>query len=170
MSLVIVEAQTASAGSLFNLEIRWHVAASHVSLPGLKIEAREEIFPLDHPFRISRGSRSETRVVVVTVTDGQHTGRGEAVPIARYNQTPASVIAQIESFKTEKDLDRHRIQELLPAGAAELEARSLIPAHAVVLAGAWGSRPRLPSGAWGIPDLARQAGSTWIMPNHKDDL
>jgi L-Ala-D/L-Glu epimerase len=52
------------------------------------------------------------------VTDGQHTGRGEAVPIARYNQTPASVIAQIESFKTEKDLDRHRIQELLPAGAA----------------------------------------------------
>ena len=84
----------------------------------MRIEAAEEIWPLKQMFRISRGSRSETRVVVVTVTDGQHTGRGEAVPIARYNQTPASVIAQIESFKTEKDLDRHRIQELLPAGAA----------------------------------------------------
>ena len=84
----------------------------------LSIQAAEEIWPLKQVFRISRGSRSETRVVVVTVTDGQHTGRGEAVPIARYNQTPASVIAQIESFKTEKDLDRHRIQELLPAGAA----------------------------------------------------
>jgi L-Ala-D/L-Glu epimerase / N-acetyl-D-glutamate racemase len=84
----------------------------------MRIEAAEEIWPLKQVFRISRGSRSETRVVVVTVTDGQHTGRGEAVPIARYNQTPASVIAQIESFKTEKDLDRHRIQELLPAGAA----------------------------------------------------
>ena len=84
----------------------------------LSIQAAEEIWPLKQVFRISRGSRSETRVVVVTVTDGQRTGRGEAVPIARYNQTPASVIAQIESFKTEKDLDRHRIQELLPAGAA----------------------------------------------------
>jgi len=84
----------------------------------MRIEAAEEIWPLKQVFRISRGSRSETRVVVVTVTDGQHTGRGEAVPIARYNQTPASVIAQIESFKTEKDLDRDRIQELLPAGAA----------------------------------------------------
>jgi len=84
----------------------------------LSIQAAEEIWPLKQVFRISRGSRSETRVVVVTVTDGHHTGRGEAVPIARYNQTPASVIAQIESFKTEKDLDRHRIQELLPAGAA----------------------------------------------------
>ena len=54
----------------------------------------------------------------MTVTDGQHTGRGEAVPIKRYNQSVASVLAQIESIKTEKDLDRHQIKELLPAGAA----------------------------------------------------
>jgi L-alanine-DL-glutamate epimerase-like enolase superfamily enzyme len=52
------------------------------------------------------------------VTDGQHTGRGEAVPIKRYNQSVASVLAQIESIKGERNLDRHRIQELLPAGAA----------------------------------------------------
>src|SRR5437667_4879357 len=84
----------------------------------MQIEAREEIWPLKQVFRISRGSRSEARVVVVTVTDGQHTGRGEAVPIARYNQSVASVLAQIESIKREKNLDRHRIQELLPAGAA----------------------------------------------------
>src|SRR6266480_4363240 len=84
----------------------------------MQIEAREEIWPLDKPFRISRGTRSEARVVVVTVTDGQHTGRGEAVPISRYNQSIASVLAQIESIKGETNLDRHRIQELLPAGAA----------------------------------------------------
>ncbi len=82
------------------------------------IEAKEEVWPLKQPFRISRGSRSEARVVVVTVTDGQHHGRGEAVPIRRYNQSVASVLAQIESIKSQKNLDRHRIQELLPAGAA----------------------------------------------------
>jgi len=84
----------------------------------MQIEAKEEIWPLKQVFRISRGSRSEARVIVVAVTDGQHTGRGEAVPIARYNQSVASVLEQIESIKREKNLDRHRIQELLPAGAA----------------------------------------------------
>ena len=84
----------------------------------MQIEAREEIWPLKQLFRISRGSRTEARVVVVTVTDGQHTGRGEAVPIARYNQSVASVLEQIESIKRENSLDRHRIQQLLPAGAA----------------------------------------------------
>src|ERR1700720_1338109 len=87
-------------------------------MTALLIEAREEIWPLKQVFRISRGSRTEAQVVVVTVTDGQYTGRGEAVPIKRYNQSVASVLAQIESIKSEKDLDRHRIQELLPAGAA----------------------------------------------------
>jgi L-Ala-D/L-Glu epimerase len=89
-----------------------------VSSALLVIDAREEIWPLKQPFRISRGSRTEAPVVVVTVTDGQHIGRGEAVPIRRYNQSVASILAQIESIKGEKNLDRHRIQELLPAGAA----------------------------------------------------
>lgn len=84
----------------------------------LVIDAHEEIWPLKQPFRISRGSRTEAPVVVVTVTDGQHIGRGEAVPIRRYNQSVASILAQIESIKSEKNLDRRRIQELLPAGAA----------------------------------------------------
>jgi len=56
--------------------------------------------------------------VIVTVTDRQHIGRGEAVPIKRYNQSVESVLAQIQSMKSERNLDRRRIQELLPAGAA----------------------------------------------------
>jgi L-alanine-DL-glutamate epimerase-like enolase superfamily enzyme len=44
--------------------------------------------------------------------------RGECVPIARYNQSTESVIAQIESIKEEKHLDRQHLQKLLPAGAA----------------------------------------------------
>ena len=89
-----------------------------MSTGSLVLDAQEQSWPLDKPFRISRGSRTEARVVVVTVTDGQHTGRGEAVPIARYNQSVASVLAQIESIKSEKSLDRQQIQKLLPAGAA----------------------------------------------------
>ena len=84
----------------------------------LEIDAREDVWPLKEPFRISRGSRTEAHVVVVTVTDGEHTGRGEGVPLRRYNQSAASVLAQIESVKNRPDLDRQKIQQMLPAGAA----------------------------------------------------
>jgi L-Ala-D/L-Glu epimerase len=84
----------------------------------LRIDAREEVWPLKEVFRISRGSRTEARLVVVTVSDGQYTGRGEGVPIRRYNQTCASVIAQIESIQSVRDLDRDKLQQLLPPGAA----------------------------------------------------
>src|SRR6266567_2372311 len=84
----------------------------------MRIETREEVWPLKQPFRISRGSRTEAQVVVVTVSDREYAGRGECVPIARYNQSTELVIAQIESIKGEKSLDRQHLQKLLPAGAA----------------------------------------------------
>ena len=84
----------------------------------MKIKAKEEIWPLNHPFRISRGSRAEACVVVVSVNDGQQTGRGEGVPIARYNQNTASVLAQIESIRGVGNLDRDKLQQLLLPGAA----------------------------------------------------
>ncbi len=84
----------------------------------LTIEARQEIWPLDKPFRIARGTLNDAHVVVVTATDGQSTGRGEAVPSARYGQSISSVLAQIESIKRVPNLDRQKTQQLLPAGAA----------------------------------------------------
>ena len=84
----------------------------------LAIDAQEQSWPLEKPFRISRGTRTEARVVVVTVSDGRHIGRGEAVPIRRYNQSPVSVLTQIESIKSVQPLDRDQLQKLLPAGAA----------------------------------------------------
>ena len=84
----------------------------------MKIEAREEIFPLNHPFRISRGSRTEACVVAVSINDGQYTGRGEGVPIARYKQNTDSVLAQINAIARVIGLDRDKLPELLPAGAA----------------------------------------------------
>jgi L-alanine-DL-glutamate epimerase-like enolase superfamily enzyme len=98
----------------------------------LEFSVAEQSWPLDNPFRTSRGASTEARVVVVTVSDGQHTGRGEAVPISRYRQTPASTVAQLEQIFP-KCVDRQQIQELLPAGAArnaldcalwDLEAKS----------------------------------------------
>src|SRR2546427_6902895 len=87
-------------------------------MTGLLIEACEEIWPVKKVFRISRGSRTEAQVVVVTVGNDKHVGRGEGVPIKRYGQSAESVLAQIESIKAEKNLDRQRLQQLLPAGAA----------------------------------------------------
>ncbi len=84
----------------------------------LAIDVQEEIWPLKEVFRISRGSRTEAQVVVVTITDGEQVGRGECVPIARYKQTIASVLAQVESIKDVSGLDRDKLQRLLPPGAA----------------------------------------------------
>src|SRR3954447_4379300 len=84
----------------------------------MQIEAGEEIWPLERPFRISRGSRTEARVVVVSVSDDGCTGRGEGVAIRRYRQTSESVLAQIESMKNASSLDRQQLRRLLPAGAA----------------------------------------------------
>src|SRR5437763_10550217 len=87
-------------------------------MPVLRIDAQEQSWPLDKPFRISRGTRTEARVVVVTVTDGRYIGRGEAAPIRRYNQSPAPVLTQIDSIKSRQKFYRQQIQKLLPAGAA----------------------------------------------------
>src|SRR4051812_11052281 len=84
----------------------------------MQIDAKEEIWPLRQVFRISRGSRTEANVVVVTLNDGEHVGLGEGVPIRRYNQNIESALEQVESINREKNLDRNRLQQLLPPGAA----------------------------------------------------
>jgi L-alanine-DL-glutamate epimerase-like enolase superfamily enzyme len=89
-----------------------------MSARNLELSVDEQSWPLDKPFRIARGTSSETRVIVITASDGQHIGRGEAVPISRYAQSAASVVAQVESMKDALNLDRQHLQKLLPAGAA----------------------------------------------------
>ena len=84
----------------------------------MKIEAKEEILPLNRPFRTSRGSCTEACVITVRINDGQYTGQGEGAPIARYNQSVDSVLAQIDSIASVTDLHRDKLPQLLPAGAA----------------------------------------------------
>jgi L-alanine-DL-glutamate epimerase-like enolase superfamily enzyme len=55
---------------------------------------------------------------LVTVGDREIRGRGEAVPSARYGQTTQGSLATLDSLKQQPDIDRQKIQKLLPAGAA----------------------------------------------------
>jgi L-Ala-D/L-Glu epimerase len=58
--------------------------------------------------------------VVVTIQDGTRIGRGEAAPYARYGETTASVIEQVELARSAvaARFDRRQLQDLLPPGAA----------------------------------------------------
>lgn len=82
----------------------------------MQIEVRRDVFRLAQVFTISRGSRSEAKVLTCAITDGEATGRGECVPYARYDETLDSVQAQIEGLPS--DIDREGLYDLLPAGAA----------------------------------------------------
>src|ERR1700731_2394692 len=86
----------------------------------LQFTVNEQVWPLDKPFRIARGTRTEARVVVVTISDGQCRGHAEATPSKRYGETVASAVAHLEEIFSQDAIriDRPQIQELLPAGAA----------------------------------------------------
>lgn len=80
------------------------------------ITVTPEAFRLAQAFTISRGSRTEARVLTATVTRDGVTGRGECVPYARYGESLASVTAQIESLP--EGITRAALQQALPPGAA----------------------------------------------------
>lgn len=71
-------------------------------------------------FTISRGSKTEAVVVVAELYDGTRRGRGEAVPYARYGETPDGVVAAIEALRPalQRGLDRAALQTAMPPGAA----------------------------------------------------
>ena len=80
------------------------------------IEVTAESFRLAEVFTISRGSRTEARVLTVRVTQDGVTGRGECVPYARYGESLESVAAQIAGLP--EGIGRAELQEALPPGAA----------------------------------------------------
>lgn len=82
----------------------------------MRIEVSRDVFPLAQVFTISRGSRTEAQVLTVRVSDGTHTGWGECVPYARYDETLQSVTDEIEGLPA--DVTRPGLYDLLPAGAA----------------------------------------------------
>lgn len=116
----------------------------------LHVSVATEAWPIAGTFTIARGAKTEARVVVATVSDGTHTGRGECVPYGRYGETVESVAAAIAAVApalareagSAEDAGRAALQYLLPAGAArnaldcaliDLAAkRAGTPAHALL--------------------------------------
>jgi L-alanine-DL-glutamate epimerase-like enolase superfamily enzyme len=111
-----------------------------------------ERWPIRGGFTIARGSKHEAVVVVATIRDRGHQGRGECVPYARYGESVEGVARAIGACAPAiaAGLDRVALQSFLPPGAArnaidcalwDLEAKAsgcsaaalagLAPLHAV---------------------------------------
>ncbi len=82
----------------------------------MQVEVSRDVFRLAQVFTISRGSRTEAKVLTVRLSDGAHQGWGECVPYARYDETLESVEAEIAGLPAE--FTRQSLMDLLPAGAA----------------------------------------------------
>jgi L-alanine-DL-glutamate epimerase-like enolase superfamily enzyme len=86
----------------------------------MQLSVTIEHWPIAKTFTIARGSKTQAVVVVAQVSDGEHTGRGECVPYARYGETAEGVAATIELMRVPlaEGLTRYELQSVLPAGAA----------------------------------------------------
>jgi len=80
------------------------------------IEVTRDTFKLAEVFTISRGSRTEAKVLTVRVSRSGAVGVGECVPYARYGETLDSVTDEILGLPS--DISRVDLQNVLPAGAA----------------------------------------------------
>ena len=82
----------------------------------VRITAHAERFPIAGTFTISRGAKTEAVVIVAEATDGNHVGRGEAVPYARYGETVDTSLAAIAALGPVSD--RETLRAVMPPGAA----------------------------------------------------
>ncbi len=100
----------------------------------LSLDLAIEALPLSKPFRISGHVFTDTPVVLVTLSDGEHEGRGEASGVYYLGDDVPAMAAAIEGVRgaVEAGVTREQLQALLPAGGArnaidcalwELEAR-----------------------------------------------
>ena len=84
----------------------------------MQVEVTPESFRLAEVFTISRGSRTEARVLTVALSQHGVVGRGECVPYARYDETMEGVAADVRDAVEEWDRKGCSLFDLLPAGAA----------------------------------------------------
>jgi L-alanine-DL-glutamate epimerase-like enolase superfamily enzyme len=117
----------------------------------LRLRTEMERWPLISPFRITGHVWDALDVLVVSLERDGHVGRGEAAGVYYKNDTPASMLNQIELLRAtiEAGIGRESLQGLLPPGGArnaldcalwDLEAR-LSGRFAWQLAGLESMRP-----------------------------
>jgi L-alanine-DL-glutamate epimerase-like enolase superfamily enzyme len=86
----------------------------------MRLTVAAESWPIAGSFTISRGSKTAADVVVVTLGDGAHAGRGECVPYPRYAETVPGVIAALEAARPaiEHGITRAEVHALVKPHAA----------------------------------------------------
>ncbi|WP_181404591.1 N-acetyl-D-Glu racemase DgcA [Asticcacaulis tiandongensis] len=86
----------------------------------LSLDVRTEVWPIAGRFTIARGSKTEAHLLYVRLSDGHHSGHGEAVPYARYGETMEASVAAIEAVRPEiaAGVTPEALMSLMPAGAA----------------------------------------------------
>jgi L-alanine-DL-glutamate epimerase-like enolase superfamily enzyme len=87
----------------------------------LSLDIVHEAWPIAGSFTISRHSKTEAHVVVVTLRDGPFIGRGECVPYPRYNETVEAVTAALEATRAaiEEGCGRSDVPRLVQPRAAQ---------------------------------------------------
>ena len=85
-----------------------------------RLTVTSRAWPLARPIMTADGIRTTVEVVVAEISDVASRGRGECVPLPRYGETVASVIAELEAMKgaVTSGLSRDTLQGAMPAGAA----------------------------------------------------
>ncbi len=86
----------------------------------LSLDIRKEHWPFKEPFRISGYVFTEAKLIRVSLRDGAAVGQGEAAGVYYRNETPDSMIAQIEAVRPviEAGITREMLREVLPPGGA----------------------------------------------------
>ena len=86
----------------------------------LSLSVRHEAMRMTEPFRISGYLFEAMPAVVVTLTEGGFTGRGEAAGVYYLGDDPAHMESQIEHCRAaiESGIDRESLRGLLPPGGA----------------------------------------------------
>ena len=86
----------------------------------LELSAHIEKLPLKQPFHITGYTFTACDALVVSLHDGQFTGRGEGLGVYYRDDTPAAMLQQVERLRgrIERGITREQLLELLPAGGA----------------------------------------------------
>ncbi len=86
----------------------------------MQLEVRAESWAYATPFRITNFVFTAAEVIVATLRDGPHVGRGEAAGVYYHGETPGGMIAQLEGVRAaiEAGASREALRALLPPGGA----------------------------------------------------
>lgn len=85
----------------------------------MDVRCNIETWPFERPFRFSGHVWTESEVIVVEISDGEHTGRGEASGVYYKQETPQGMAREVEAFVRDRSaFTRDDLLAGLPSGGA----------------------------------------------------